>query len=117
MAGWDFFCAMFDGESRRPQAVYDALCERVTALQRDGIPQGDFTRCRRANYGRTIGLYGRAESIAGLMAAAHFSGMKDIYYPLEILRSATVEELEQRLREDYDPANSALSVIRPQGVQ
>lgn len=117
MAGRDFICAMFDGESRRPQAVYDALCERVTALQRDGIPQGDFTRCRRANYGRTIGLYGRAESIAGLMAAAHFSGMKDIYYPLEILRSATVEELEQRLREDYDPANSALSVILPQGVQ
>ena len=112
MAGRDFICAMFDGESRRPQAVYDALCERVTALQRDGIPHGDFTRCRRANYGRTIGLYGRAESIAGLMAAAHFSGMKDIYYPLEILRSATVEELEQRLREDYDPANSALSVIR-----
>ena len=54
---------------------------------------------------------------AGLMAAAHFSGMKDIYYPLEILRSATVEELEQRLREDYDPANSALSVILPQDVQ
>ena len=49
------------------------------------------------------------------MAAAHFSGMKDIYYPLEILRSATVEELEQRLREDYNPAYSALSVILPQG--
>ena len=73
------------------------------------------SRCRRANYGRTIGLYGRAESVAGLMAAAHFSGMKDIYYPLEILRSATVEELEQRLREDYNPAYSALSVILPQG--
>ena len=117
MAGRDFICAMFDGESRQPQAVYEALCERVTTLQRQGIPPQDFARCRRANYGRTIGLYGRAESIAGLMAAAHFSGMKDIYYPLETLRSATVEELEQRLREDYDTANSALSVIRPQGGQ
>ena len=117
MAGRDFICAMFDGESRQPQAVYEALCERVTTLQRLGIPPQDFARCRRANYGRTIGLYGRAESIAGLMAAAHFSGMKDIYYPLETLRSATVEELEQRLREDYDTANSALSVIRPQGGQ
>ena len=115
MAGRDFICAMFDGESRRPQAVCDALCERITALQQDGIPPQDFARCRRANYGRIIGLYGRAESIAGLMAAAHFSGMKDIYYPLEILRSATVQELEQRLREDYDPSNSALSVIWPQG--
>ena len=73
MAGRDFICAMFDGESRRPQAVCDALCERITALQQDGIPPQDFARCRRANYGRTIGLYGRAESIAGLMAAAHFS--------------------------------------------
>ena len=117
MAGRDFICAMFDGESRQPQAVYEALCERVTTLQRQGIPPQDFARCRRANYGRTIGLYGRAESIAGLMAAAHFSGMKDIYYPLETLRSATVEELEQRLREDYDPTTSALSVIWPQGGQ
>ena len=115
MAGRDFICAMFDGESRQPQAVYEALCERVTTLQRQGIPPQDFARCRRANYGRTIGLYGRAESIAGLMAAAHFSGMKDIYYPLEILRSTTVEELEQRLQEDYDPTTSALSVIWPQG--
>ena len=31
--------------------------------------------------------------------------------PTEMLR------LEQRLREDYDPANSALSVILPQVVQ
>ena len=69
MAGRDFICAMFDGESRQPQAVYEALCERVTTLQRQGIPPQDFARCRRANYGRTIGLYGRAESIAGLMAA------------------------------------------------
>ena len=115
MAGRDFICAMFDGESRQPQAVYEALCERVTNLQRQAIPPQDFARCRRANYGRTIGLYGRAESIAGLMAAAHFSGMKDIYYPLEILRSTTVEELEQRLQEDYDPTTSALSVIWPQG--
>ena len=60
---------MFDGETRQPQAVYEALCERVTTLQRQGIPPQDFARCRRANYGRTIGLYGRAESIAGLMAA------------------------------------------------
>ena len=41
--------------------------------------------------------------------------MKDIYYPLEILRSTTVEELEQRLQEDYDPTTSAFSVIWPQG--
>lgn len=42
-------------------------------------------------------------------------GVVDIYYPLEILRSTTVEELEQRLQEDYDPTTSALSVIWPQG--
>ena len=49
------------------------------------------------------------------MAAAHFSGMEGIYYPLEVLRSTSVEELEQRLQEDYDPTTSALSVIWPQG--
>ena len=117
MAGRDFICCLFDGESRQPRAVYEALCERIAAMRKDGIPQEDFLRCRRANYGRTIGMYGRAESVAGLMAAAHFAGMEDIYYPLEILRSATAEELTQRLREDFDPQYSALSVIWPEGAK
>ena len=62
-------------------------------------------------------MWGRAESVAGLMAAAHCAGMEDIYYPLEILRSATAEELTQRLREDFDPQYSALSVIWPEGAK
>ena len=40
--------------------------------------------------------------------------MSDYDYDHKLRR---LEELEQRLREDYDTANSALSVIRPQGGQ
>lgn len=114
MAGRDFICCLFDGESREPQQVYEAICRRIEWLMRNGIPEEEFLRCRKANYGRYIGMYSRSESIAGLMASAHFSGMHDIYYPLEIIRSATPEALLCRLREDFDPAHSALSVILPE---
>lgn len=113
MAGRDFACGLFDGESREPQAVYDALCGNIERLLKEGIPEEDFRRCRKANYGRYIGMYSRSDSVAGLMASAHFAGMHDIYYPLDTIRFATTEMLYARLKEDFDPVNSALSVIYP----
>lgn len=113
MAGRDFTCGLFDGESREPGAVYDALCGNIERLLKEGIPEEDFRRCQKANYGRYIGMYSRSDSVAGLMASAHFAGMHDIYYPLDTIRLATPEVLYARLKEDFDPANSALSVIYP----
>lgn len=115
MAGRDFICCLFDGESREPQRVYERICGHVSRMLSDGISQEDFLRCQKANYGRYIGMYSREDSVAGLMASAHFAGMQDIYYPLEIIRSATADDLMQRLQEDFLPERSALSVILPNG--
>ena len=113
MAGKDFLTALFDGESRDPRAVYDKLCGRVSDMIRTGIGQEEFRLCKKANYGRYIGLYSREDTVVGLMAAAHFAGMHDIYYPIRIVREATAEQLSELLREDFDPEYSGLSVIRP----
>ena len=114
MAGRDFTCGLFDGESREPKRVYESLCAHIDRLCKDGISKEDFIRCKKANYGRYIGMYSREDSVAGLMASAHFSGMQDIYYPLEIIKNATVDQLMERLCTDYDPQHSALSVILPE---
>lgn len=113
MAGRDFICGLFDGESREPRAVYERLLEHIRSLMSGGIAREDFLRCKKANYGRYIGMYSHVDTVAGLMASAHFSGMHDIYYPLEIIQNATAEQMMQRLWEDYHPDHSALSVILP----
>lgn len=113
MAGRDFICGLFDGESREPERVYERLCGHIKKMLRDGIAREDFLRCQKANYGRYIGMYSREDSVAGLMASAHFAGMQNIYYPLEIIRQATVDRLMELLQEDYNPDHSALSVILP----
>lgn len=113
VAGRDFTTCLFDGESRDPKAVYECLLERVREMQKDGVSLEDFTRCKKTNYGRYIGMYSREDSVAGLMAAAHFAGLQDIYYPIKIIRDATVEQLSEQLKTDFDPEFSALSVILP----
>lgn len=113
LPGRDYLCCSFGGESRSPEAVRDALYARIGELREKGIPEEDFLRAKRSAYGRYIGLYCRAESVAGLMASAHLAGEDDIYAPLERVRSAALPELEDRLRRDFDPAYSALSIIEP----
>lgn len=96
-----------------PQAVYDAPGRDFERLLKDGIPEENFRRCRKANDRRYIGMYSRSDSVVGLTASAHFAGMHDIYYPLDTIRFATPKVLYAQLKEDFDPFNSALSVIHP----
>lgn len=114
MAGRDYMCAIFSGESREPEKVAEQIREEVAALRRDGIDREQFELIRRATYGRYIGLYSRTEPVAGLMCAAHFAGIDDIFSLLDVIANATLEQVEERLRVAFDPEKSALSIVRPQ---
>ena len=52
MAGRDFAVTLFEGESRDPDKVYEALCGEIRRMQREGIDRDAFERSRRAIYGR-----------------------------------------------------------------
>lgn len=111
MSGSDYSLTMFSGESRDPQKVYDAIIAEVRRMQQEGLDDDTFARCRNAIYGRYIGVYGRIDSVAGMMVSTQFSGM-GLYEPLDRIAELTKEQLENRMRESFDPDHSALSVIR-----
>lgn len=113
MAGRGYMCAMFSGESRDPKRVAEEIRKEIERLRKEGIDPELFALCKRAAYGRYIGMYGRTESVAGLMTTAYFSDLKDIYEPLQIVADATIEQLEQRLRVAFDPTKAALSIVWP----
>ncbi|MCI8652275.1 MAG: insulinase family protein [Angelakisella sp.] len=113
LAGRDYLCCMYGGESRDPKKVRDAICGEVRRLMAEGIDPEAFRRCRKATYGRYIGMFSRVDSIASLMMLSHFSGLGNMYEILDWVKELTREELENRLREDMDPQYSALSIITP----
>lgn len=113
MAGRDYMCAIFSGESREPERVAREIKEEIARMRREGIDGRMFELCRRASYGRYIGMYSRVEAVAGLMAATYFAGIDDIYSLLDIVADATVEQLAERLETAFDETRSALSIVRP----
>ena len=110
MAGRDFAVTLFEGESRDPDKVYEALWGEVRRMQREGIDRDAFERSRRAIYGRYLGMYARVDSVASLMLTTQFGGA-DMYTVLEAAAGATYEMLTARLLEAFDPERSALSVV------
>ena len=112
MCGRDYMSIILAGESRDPDAVYAAACEEFDRLKREGIPAADFERCKKALYGKYIGIFSSSTAMATLMMESHFFGA-GIYDVLDILSGLTLRELEQRLHETVDTSSSALSIVRP----
>ena len=113
LGGRDYMTCMYGGESRDPEEVYRQLCAEADRLRREGLDREAFARCRKASYGRYIGMYSRVDAVAGLLVLSHFAGLSNMYELLDALRDMTVEDLERRLAEDFDPRYSAISIIDP----
>ncbi len=111
MASRDFSLTIFAGESRDPAAVRDALTAEIARLQKEGIDPAVFSRVKKAVYGRYMGMYGRADALAGLLVTAHFSGV-DAYRVLEMLAGLTAEQLSARLPVSFNTQRCALSVVK-----
>ena len=113
LAGRDYFVCMYGGESREPKRVAEAIREEIGRLRAQGIDPEAFRRCKKATYGRYIGMFSRVDSVAGLLTLTHFAGMENLYDLLGAVKELTLPELTRRLEEDFDPRYSALSVINP----
>ena len=113
LAGRDYLCCMYGGESREPKKVYEAICQEAKRMAAEGIDPEAFRRCKKATYGRYIGMFSRVDSVASLMVLCHFAGLDSMYDLLDMAKELTLEDLEARLREDVDPRYSALSVVNP----
>lgn len=113
LAGRDYFVCMYGGESREPKKVAESIREEIGRLRAQGIDPEAFRRCKKATYGRYIGMFSRVDSVAGLLTLTHFAGMENLYDLLGAVKELTLPELTRRLEEDFDPRYSALSVINP----
>ncbi len=113
LGGRDYICAMIDGESQKPDEVRDAINSQIANLQKNGVDEQDFMRCKKAAYGRYVSAYCKPESLAHFILTSHFAGLDDAYKSLEIISQITITDLNDFLQKDIEIQNSSLSVINP----
>lgn len=111
MASRDYSVTMFAGESREPDKVFDEVKKEITKIRSDGIDGGDFDCAKKAVYGRYMGMYGKVESVAGLMVATHFADLP-MYSLIDFVAELTLQDAEARLPVSFDVSKSAISIIR-----
>lgn len=114
MAGEDYLCTMYCGESKDPKRVYEEICAEAARIAEEGIDPEMFEVAKATIYGRYVSAFNTVEGVAGLLITGAFSDIP-MYDLVDAAANATLPLLQERLREDFDAARSALSVILPAG--
>lgn len=112
MSSRDYSLAMFAGESRDPDKVFDEIKKEVEKITANGIGAKDFARAKKAVYGRYIGMYGKVDSLAGLMIATYFADDISVYSLIDVVAGLTQDALESRLSVAFDVNKAAVSIVR-----
>ncbi len=110
-AGFGYRAILFSGESKDPAAVAQAIKDEIKRVKSEGIDPDAFERFRRMHYGRAIMDYNDIDGLANELVASEFEGYH-LFDEIDIYKSITVEEAEERLKSELDVSNCALSIIR-----
>lgn len=108
--GHGYEAVIFDGESKDPNAVADAIKAQVRKLRENGISDAAFETARRSLYGREIMSYNDTDEVANSVIESYFSGY-GLFDALEIYKNVKKEDIEKLLSEKLDERYSALSVV------
>ena len=104
---------IFSGESKNPHETAKIIREEIENLHQDGIKEDDFLIAQKAVYGKALSVLNSAENIANALLALEFAN-KELYSTIETIAKTTLEDVNNRLKEELDVLNSTLSVINPQ---
>lgn len=111
-AGYGFATVIFAGESKDPNEVAKRIKAEIKKTKEQGISEDDFQRIKKMLYGRAIMGYNDVESIANELVSCHFEGY-ELFDEIDVFKSITLQDVNQRLAQQLDENFSALSVILP----
>lgn len=110
--GYGYSTIIFEGESKDPDAVADAIRAEIARVKKEGLQQEEFERILKMSYGKAIMDYNDIDGLANDMVAAHFEGW-GLFDDLDIYRNLTREDVEAQLERELNEEYSAISIIRP----
>ncbi|MBY6277829.1 EF-P 5-aminopentanol modification-associated protein YfmH [Symbiobacterium thermophilum] len=100
------------GPTPDPERLEAELLEGLARAREEGIQPGDFERARRKLVGRILNLMNDLEGLSYLFIDGFFKGI-GLFDEIPALQSLTLDAANQRLREHFDAALAATSVISP----
>lgn len=109
--GYGYEAIIFEGESKNPAAVAEAVKAEVARMKKDGIDPEMFESVRRSLYGQEIMSYNDIEAVANSFIINDFNDWS-IFDAVDIYRDITVEDIENRLANIMEEKYSALSVVK-----
>ncbi len=115
---WEYFIGpgyrtvLFSGMSRYPERVADAIKSEIEHLRKEGLNDAEFQTLRKMNYGRSVMGYNETDGLANELISAYLEGYR-LFDELEVYRTVTKEDAEERLQKILQEDHSALSVILP----
>lgn len=110
--GFNFACEIFEGESKEPQKVKQAIKQELERLRKEGIDSSDFLRAKNSLYGKDVMLYNSVERIASALVgcAVDRHGLFEVN---DVMFSVTTQDINNRLLLNLREENCAMSVIEP----
>ncbi len=111
MEGVGYRLVIFEGETQQPSVVAEKIKAAVRRLHETGVSEEDFENARKVVYGRIARSCDSPSAIAADMLNAVFTGRK-LFESSQLIGGITLDDVNERLKDQLDPDNCCLSVIK-----
>lgn len=110
--GHGYAAMLFEGESRDPKRVADAITDEIERLKADGIDKKLFAAVKCSLYGDAIRRFDNMEGLAMQLTECAVSG-QELFEEIKLLKSVTADDVMKRLAL-FEKDKTVLSVVLPQ---
>lgn len=108
--GYGYSALLFEGESKNPNAVKDAIVDELKSITENGVEPELFQDAKKKLYGREIRRFNDAEETVNEFIDSVIYGFKP-YEKLSALKNITENDIVLRAKQ-LDLEKTALSVIK-----
>lgn len=104
--------AAFSGEAQNPDKLAEEITNAAVAAAERGIDPQAFERAKKVMLGSFLAMLDNVERFGNEYVFAYHRGIDLLEYP-RLLKNATVNEANARMRELFKEERSSLSVVLP----
>ena len=97
-------------QSKNPRKVYEDFRQEVKKLQKNGITEEDFERCKKKLYGNYVTEYNNIDSIARMFLADWMKCNNSFEY-IEGYDQITKEYVEEILKNKFQEDKMIISIV------